>query len=378
MKFLLIASFPESVINFRGALIDEILKEGNKVFVALPNIDNDHWVYKSLAQKNVKVIKIPLRRKSLNPISDLYLLISIFFLIKRIKPNIVLSYTIKPVIFGSIAAYLAGVKNIYSLITGLGFFFTGKLNFRNKLLRYILIRLYRLALSFSKNVIFQNPDDQKLFYDLGIINLNSDSSIVNGSGVDLLKFTPSAFPLKINFLLIARLLKSKGIKEFFYAAKEVKNLYPEATFTIGGWFDEGVDNISKVDLEQWASSETINYLGPVDDVFSAISKSTIFVLPSYREGTPRTVLEAMAMGRPIITSDTAGCRETVIDGENGFLVKVKSIDKLIEAMIYFINNPDSISFMGARSREIAEEKYNVKNVNKDLLDIMELNCPSKN
>ena len=373
MNFLLIASFPDSVVNFRGALIDEILEKGNKVSVALPNIDKSDLVYKLLEEKKVNVFKIPLKRKSINPFFDLYLLINIFFLIKRIKPDYVLSYTIKPVIFGSIAARLAGIKNIYCLITGLGFFFTDKLNFFNKLVRLILIRLYSLALKFSKNVIFQNPDDQKLFLDLGIISSNSCSSIVNGSGVDILKFTPKDFPVKINFLLISRLLKNKGIREFAKAAREVKKIFPDATFTIGGWFDEGNDNISIAELNSWTDNNVIEYIGQVDDVSSAISKCSIFVLPSYREGTPRTILEAMAMGRPIITSNTAGCKETVKHGENGFLVEVKSTDKLIEAMIYFINNPNSISSMGMRSREIAEKKFDVKKVNKAMLDIMGIN-----
>jgi glycosyltransferase involved in cell wall biosynthesis len=223
----------------------------------------------------------------------------------------------------------------------------------------------------AKVVFFQNPDDQQVFRARGILSPNSSSVVVNGSGVDLDKFVFIS-PLKVKpvFLLIARLIGDKGIREFVQAAQLIQRSYPDCRFLLVGGLDSNPDAISQIELDDWIHNGMVEYLGRLDDVRPAIARASVYVLPSYREGTPRSVLEAMAMGRAIITTDAPGCRETVIDGENGFLVPVKSVDALVDAMTRFIEDPDLAVRMGKRSREIAEEKYDVHKVNAVMLKEM--------
>ena len=371
MNFLFIASFPDSIINFRGALIDDLIARGLEVSVATPKMEKNSKVYKELYQKGVNIYEIPLQRKSINPFTDIYLLLTLIRLIKKIRPKYVLSYTIKPVIYGSIASRYAGVPNIYCLITGLGNIFIEQNKIKYKLLKSVAIKMYSMAFSRVNKVFFQNSDDQKLFEQLGVISKLNASIVVNGSGVDTLSFLPASFPKKITFLLIARLLKSKGIKEYANAAIIIKKKYPYVKFQLVGWYDGKSDSISKHELNGWISSGTIDYLGVIEDIKTVISNCSVYVLPSYYgEGTPRTILEAMSMGRPIITADAAGCRQTVTDGENGLLVPAKSVDKLVEAMSFFITNPKLIFSMGLASRKIAEKKYDVRKVNAIMLNKM--------
>ena len=192
--------------------------------------------------------------------------------------------------------------------------------------------------------------------------------MVNGSGVDLDEFGPEPPPAAGNcFLIICRFLGNKGVREYAQAAHRVRLRHPNAVFCLAGWIDDNPDAIAESELDAWVQSGDIEYLGRLEDVKPALRECSVYVLPSYREGTPRTVLEAMAIGRPVITTDAPGCRETVTDGENGFLVPVKSVGALVEAMQRFIDNPDLAAEMGKRSREIAEEKYDVHKVNKVML-----------
>jgi len=372
MIFLFIASYPDSIINFRGALVDDLIARGLEVSVATPKMKKNSKVYKDLIQKGVTIYEIPLQRKSMNPFMDIYLLLILIRLIKKIRPRYVLSYTIKPVIYGSIAARYAGVPNVYCLITGLGNIFTQE-TIKFKLLKSLAIKMYSIAFSRVNKVFFQNPDDQELFEKLGIIPIHNNSIVVNGSGVDTLSFLPSPFPKKTTFLLIARLLKSKGINEYANAAIIIKNKYPFVKFQLVGWFDGESDSITKHELDGWMRSGTIEYLGVIEDIKTVISNCSVYVLPSfYGEGTPRTILEAMSMGRPIITTNVAGCRQTTIDGENGVIVPAKCVDKLVEAMSFFITSSEMISTMGLASRRIAEKKYDVRKVNAIMMKEMDL------
>ena len=222
MNFLLIASFPDSIINFRGALIDDLIAKGLKVSVAAPLMSKNSKVYKELIKKGVEVYEIPLHRKSINPVKDIYLLFNLIQLIKRIRPDYVLSYTIKPVIYGSIASKFNGVPNIFCLITGLGNIFIKQKNIKYKFLKNIAIKLYSIAFSKANKVFFQNTDDQLFLKKLGVLSEDQSSFVINGSGVDTQYFLPEPLPKKITFLLIARLLKSKGIKEYARAAAIIK------------------------------------------------------------------------------------------------------------------------------------------------------------
>ncbi|MDF1723036.1 MAG: glycosyltransferase family 4 protein [Alcanivorax sp.] len=370
--FLLIASFPDSLIKFRGPLIESLLAVGCKVHVAVPGLDPNSDIAIRLKALDVEVHDIPLQRTGMNPVKDLTLLFALRKLVRQIGADYVLGYTIKPVIYGSLAAWIGGVKHRFTLITGLGYAFTGEATGLRKLLRTLIQKLYRFSLSRNRLVFFQNPDDEALFRQLSLLNPAIPSCVVNGSGVDVAEYTTTALPENHSFLLIARLLGDKGVREYAQAAALVKRRFPEVTFRMVGWIDENPDAISQDELDGWIGAGTIEFLGKLSDVRPAISDSSVYVLPSYREGTPRTVLEAMAMGRAVITTDAPGCRETVMDGDNGFLVPVQDPVTLAESMVKFIDSPDLVFAMGARSREIAEEKYDVHMVNTVMLRKMGL------
>ena len=218
-KFILVASHPDSLINFRGPLIRALLSKDLEVHVAAPDLDADSLIRSSLESYGVNVHKIHMKRTGMNPISDLKTIFQLWILMKKIKPNYFLGYTHKPVIYGNLAAWMAGVNKQFALITGLGYTFQSKILWLNHLLQF----LYRISMRKVEKVFFQNPDDESLFQNLGIIKTSDNKSVVvNGSGVDLKKFNTSPFPTNIQFLLIARLLGDKGVREYFKAAKAVR------------------------------------------------------------------------------------------------------------------------------------------------------------
>jgi len=365
MKFLLIAGFAESLLHFRGALIAALQKNGLEVHVAAPELTLNSTVRARLEELGLVVHDVPLRRTGMNPLADLKALWSLWRLMRKVSPDYMLAYTVKPVIYGSFAAFLAKVPKRFALITGLGYAFQGE--GQRDALRVLVEGLYRQALRRAHKVFFQNPDDEALFRARGILAQNHQTVIVNGSGVDLAEFVDTTVPEQASFLLIARLLGDKGVREYAGAAEVLKRKYPGSRFTLVGWIDDNPDSIRKSELERWVAAGTLTYLGQMSDVRPAIADASVYVLPSYREGTPRTVLEAMAMGRAIVTTDAPGCRETVVDGDNGFLVPVKSVAGLASAMERFILDPELAFSMGMRSREIAREKFDVNKVNARML-----------
>jgi glycosyltransferase involved in cell wall biosynthesis len=273
-----------------------------------------------------------------------------------------------------IASCICRVPKRFALITGLGIAFTddNKQSF-SKIVNSLIKLLYKISFKCSSKIIFQNKDDKNLFKSLKIILKNNNTAIINGSGVNLNDYIETPLPRKLNFLFIGRFLSSKGLREFVQAAKIIKLSNPQIEFSIAGWTEHSEDSISKEEIFEWVEEEIINDLGYLDDVRPAISNASVFVLPSYREGTPRSVLEAMAMGRPVITSDAPGCRETVINKFNGFLVPVRSSKDIVKAMNFYINNPDSIKVMGSHSLELVKEKYDVKIINNMMLSHMGIN-----
>lgn len=364
--FLLIASFPESILTFRGPLIDALLAQGLTVHVAAPDMPAGSALRGQLESRGVRVHDLPLRRTGANPLADLALLYHLWRLMRRVRPQIVLGYTIKPVIYGALAAWLARVPQRYALITGLGYAFQGEARWNG--LRELARRLYALALRRVHKVFFQNPDDQALFRTRGILGVGTPSVVVNGSGVDLAHYAATPLPPGPPcFLLIARLLDAKGVRLYAQAAEQVRARCPPARFRLVGWIDANPDAITPSELDRWIAQGTVEFLGRLEDVRPAIADCQVYVLPSYSEGTPRTVLEAMAMGRAIITTDAPGCRETVVDGDNGLLIPVKSVSALVEAMERLIAEPELAERMGRRSRQIAEEKYDVRKVNAVML-----------
>jgi len=367
---LVIGVEPVSLINFRGHLI-QALEQAGQVVTAVSSPLSSEMRHK-FEQAGIRHQARPFQRNGLNPMADFKTLFSLRSLFKTERPDLVLAYTIKPVIWGGLAARLTGTE-FYALITGLGFAFQGD-GLKRKLLTKLVTALYRLSLSHATKVVFQNEDNRQEFVQRGIVPAYK-TEVVNGSGVDISRFaftpTPALTP-KIKFLCIARLLGEKGLREYAQAAALVKAQYRDVEFQLIGPEDTSPDAIAISEVKSWVATGAIEYLGVTEDVRPFIAQSHVYVLPSYHEGLPRSTVEAMAMGKPVITTDAVGCRETVDEGLNGFKVPVGAVQALVEKMVWFIENSAEIQTMGAASRTLAEEKFDVHKVNARMLEIMEL------
>ena len=373
-RFLLISGTSYSLVNFRGPLVQALINAGLDVHVAAPGLLEDTTTRQQLEAWGAVAHDFPMQRNGLNPWRDALTLHALYRLMCKIRPAMVLSYTIKPVVYGLLAAWLARVPHRYALITGLGYAFASQVSGKRALVYQIVRRLYAAALNRADKVFFQNPDDNALFRELGILPEKVPSQVLNGSGVDMDHYTLVPVPAgPPRFLLIARLLGDKGVRQYAEAARRIKQRHPEIEFQLAGDIDSNPDTITREELDTWVKEGSIDHLGWLNDVRPAISNCSVYVLPSYyREGTPRSVLEAMAMGRAVITTDAPGCRETVIEGDNGYLIPVRDVDSLEGAMQAFIDSPDLVRTMGRRSYEIAKNKYDVHKVNAVMLRSMEI------
>jgi glycosyltransferase involved in cell wall biosynthesis len=365
---LLNASYGPSLVRFRGALIQRMAELGHRVHVSAPGIDRE------LAQaiRNLGAVphSVPLARTGLNPVADVRYFRSIRRLLRETRADLSISYTIKPNIWASLAARSLGVQSA-SMVTGLGYALMDNRGLTQKLVQWPARLLYRLATNGNGVVIFQNPDDKQDFVDAGCLADPDKARMVNGSGVDLDHYAPCLLPERPVFLMASRLLGNKGVREYSGAALRILTRRIDARFLLAGYIDEGPDGIDPAELEAWVAAG-IEYLGPLDDVRPVIGQASIFVLPSYREGTPRSVLEAMAMGRPIITTDVPGCRETVVDGVNGLLVPPRDSQQLARAMERLIDDPRLRSEMGSQSLELCRSKFDVEAVNARMLEHLAL------
>lgn len=367
-RILVLGSLAWSLKNFRGALIETLINRGYEVHTAAPDLLEDVETSGWLRQKGSATHAVSLDRTGLNPVADIKFLCQFFRLARCVKPQVFLGYTVKPVIWGILGAWLARVPQRVALVTGLGYAFTGKAHGRRAVIQHIARSLYALALRRATLVLFQNKDDWCEFQRLGILSGKVPSIIVNGSGVDTRHFADTPLPNGPTvFLLIARLLGDKGIREYVEAARHLRIDWPETQFHLVGGIDSNPDGITEEEVTGWHENGWVTWFGEMRDVRPAIAASHVYVLPSYREGTPRTVLEAMSMGRPIITTDAPGCRQTVEDGINGVLVPVANANALQTAMEGFLKDPTLIETMSQQSRRIAEEKYNVHKVNASIL-----------
>lgn len=367
-KIMFVVPYAKYYINFSWDLIKSLVLEGHEVIAAAPSNPFEN----ELASIGVEFVEIPIKNTGLNPFYDIFSIYKMFTVFKKHQPDILCCYSIKPVLYGSIAAAFSKTKNVLLMITGLGYTFTSESRNRSILFQFVKT-LYKYALDNCAKVLFENPDDLKLFKDLYSLN-NDKALIVNGAGVNIDKFRFSARPLQpMTFLLVARLIKDKGILEYVEAARLIKEKYPNVIFQLLGPFDGNPTAIEKEQVAFWVNEGVIQYLGETEDVRPFLENASVFVLPSYREGTPKSVLEAMAMGLPIITADSPGCRETVVSDQNGFLVPVKNTLALSGAMERFILNPSMIPGMGHKSRELAVIKYDVRNVNAEIKNAMSLN-----
>ena len=369
MRVMVVGGLPQSLVNFRGPLLRSMVVAGHEVVTSAAPAPPE--VVEKLSDWGISFRPIPLARAGLNPAADLRTLAALRRIIEQERPGRILAYTAKPVIYANLAARLAGRPPVYSMITGLGYGF-GESNLRQRLIGKIVQTLYRRALTDSAGVFFQNPDDRSVFQNMSLVPSGVPVTLINGSGVDLDWYVPQPLPEAPVFLLVARLLGDKGIREYVAAARRLKAQFPQARFRIAGDLDPNPLSVSRAEVEQWDNEGVIEYLGALDDVRPAFSNARVYVLPSYGEGTPRTVLEAMAMGRPILTTDSPGCRETVVHGRNGFLVPVRDVEALRSAMERFIREPELAPAMGAESLKIAREKYDVHKVNAVILEAMGL------
>ncbi len=370
-KILISCSAPGSLIQFRGKLIEELLQD-HIVYVFTPKIQ-DEKMREKLTQLGVHIYENGLRRNNISVASDLGYIVDLYKVIKQIKPDVFFAYTFKPLIFGSIVSSLLNVKNRVAMLTGLGYNFTDTAKSFPKIATQNLLKL---SLRFNKDlkVIFQNEDDHNELLKRKILSKKSKTYVVNGSGVDLSFYKYSEPNVKsMRFLLIARLIKAKGVEEFLAAIKIIHSKYPDVKFSVVGTFDGSqIDSIPQYLFDEIRNSDFIDYTGWVDDVRPFIEQASVVVLPSYREGTPRSILEAMAMGRAIITTDTAGCRQTINrdpEFSNGYLVPVKSVKELADKMENFVLNPPKAINMGINGRNYAIDKFDVNKVNSSMLKI---------
>jgi glycosyltransferase involved in cell wall biosynthesis len=347
-----------------------MVAHGHDVVACAP--EDDLEVREALAAIGVTYRQVPMQRASLSPGADLGTLTRLIALFRRERPDVVLAYTQKPIVYAGLAARAAGVRHFHAMVSGLGYAFTEGGGLPRRILKAGLARLYAAAVRRADSVIVFNRDDHQELMAHGIVTADHRVVQVPGSGIDIHRFPFH----EVNrgaptFLLVARLLRDKGLEEFVGAARIVRSMAPQARFRLLGPFDPNPNGITRAELEAWQAEGIVEYLGETRDVAPHMAEATVIVLPSrYREGLPRTLLEAMATGRAIITTDAPGCRETV-DG-NGFLVPVGAVDALADAMMNFVCDPALATRMGRRSRALAEERFAVHKVNAKVLNVIGL------
>ena len=369
-RILLVASLSASLINFRGDFIASLIENGFKVYAAAPE-HPDH-IREKLENLGAIPLEFKLNRTGLNPFKDLNSISELKQLIKQNDIDLVFPYTVKPVIYSSIAANKCKVP-VISLITGLGFAFTG-LTRKARLLQRLNETLYKFSIRKNKVIVFQNNDDYQLFLDRKIISKQNKVALVSGSGVNLGRYKHRINKKTtddVSFLLVARLIKEKGIGLYLEAAKRLKVNYPEAEFHVIGAPDQSPSAIKLEELNDLNDKGVIVYHGKQRNVPEHLYNRDVFVLPTYyREGIPRSILEALSVGLPIITTNTPGCKETIIKDKNGILIEPMDLEALVGAMEFFLKNKDKIEEMGANSRSYAEERFDVNIINKDLIKLI--------
>lgn len=370
MKLLIVSNMAESLVNFRGPLIASALAAGHEVVAVAPEARDP--AIDALTAMGARYERVPLARTGLAPLADLRFLARLTALVRRERPDAVLGYTVKPAVYAVIAAWLRRVPARVALVTGLGYAF-GAGDRRQRAVGFVVQRLYRVAAACATTVVFQNPDDRDEFVARRLVAATKTRTVA-GSGIDLERFPASPAPTEGPvFLLIARLIREKGIELFVEAARLVKERHPDARFELLGPFDRAPGAIDEATVRAWERAGLLTYLGETRDVRPYLAAASVFVLPSYyREGTPRTALEALATGRAVVTSDAPGCRETVEDGVNGYLVPPRDASTLAERLLRFVADPDTITRMGEASRSLAQRRFDVRIVNADMLDALGL------
>lgn len=370
-----VASYAPSLPLFRGALIREIVARGHPMLCAAP--DFDAATQGQLRGWGAETRSIPLARTGLNPLGDIAAFRALVRLFREWRPDTVMGYTPKPAVYASLAARKAGASRVVPMVTGLGYVYLEGGGAKGALIRTLMNRLYARAFRASHGVIFHNADDARVLSGHGVMPSGLPVTVVRGSGVDLAHFAPRPLPPLdggVTFLMIARLARYKGVAEYCEAARILRREGDNARFLLVGPPESGPSGFPADELA--ARGGAVEWLGPRDDVREAIARSHVYVLPSYGEGMPRTVLEALATGRPVVTTDTRGCRETVREGVNGVLVPIRDAAALANAMRNMLEAPERLEAMGAESRKLAEAEFDVARVNAAMLKALGLDAPA--
>lgn len=361
MKTILILSNHHSyTYNLRKEVIKKFIDLNYRVILVLPYGEKIDL----LKDMGCEFIDVDLDRRGTNLICDFKLLLAYNRILKKFKPEIVLTYTLKPNLYGGIACRLNSINSLHT-VTGLGSVFVRNVKFKR-----LVIFLNKIAFRNANMIVFMNSDNERLYRELGIISQTQNTRIVPGSGVNLDIFKFQEYPKRKNvkFTFIARILKDKGIEEFILAAKKIKKLYTETEFEVVGFVDE--DKYKTV-LSNLHRKKIITYLGPRNDIPDIIASSSCIVLPSYGEGRGTVLQEGASIGRPLITCDTYGCRDNVDDGENGFLCKVADSQSLFNAMLKFLTLSDyEKKQFGMKSRQKAVQEFDRNIVVKAYVDII--------
>lgn len=366
-KILFTCSDPNSLRNFRGRLIVALRQSGHQVVAVAPSFPPaiEAWC----EELGVSMETTRIDNQSLSPIRDLGAIAHLYGVVRRQRPDVVMGYTHKPALYTAYVARLLGVPRVTMMVTGMGFGFEPGAGLVRRIIPFITRTLFRIGCAASDKVIFHNRDNRDFFLTEKLLKDPTKAVVVGGSGVDLDHFRPHPLPPgdpdSTTFLLIARIVRYKGILEYARAAELLKSRYPKAQFLLAGYRDA---NPLAYSDEEWQFIERhLTYVGPSADVRTLYAQAHVYVLPSYGEGMPRTVLEAMAIGRAIVTTDTYGCRDTVEEGVNGHLVPVREWEPLAEAMESFLAKRSSVEEMGAASLDRARRLYDVELVNRDTI-----------
>lgn len=371
MRIVVIGGSAETLVNFRGEMIRRMVDGGHSVLTMAPDVNLP--ALEALKGLGASYERVPIKRTGLNPFLDLRAMFSIARIFRRHRIELVVAYTAKAVIYGLLAARLARVGRVAAMITGVGSALGATSNVGRVLARVVAL-LYRIALWRADVVFFQNPDDEALFRRLGLTGSARRIVRINGSGVDLARFSPAPLPRypPFVFLMVGRLLRDKGVVEYVEAARIVRKRYPEACFRLLGGLDVNPTAITKAQLDDWCEEGAIEYLGTASDVRPHLHAAHVCVLPSYGEGLPRAVIEAMAVGRCILTTDVPGCRETVVPKINGLLVPARDSAALANAAIRILASPDLLAAMGDSSRVMAAQRFEVHAVNRVIMEALDL------
>ena len=366
MKIVVVSPKNKTVFNFRGDLVRDMIAKGHEVIVTGPNQD---YVEDILALGVSEFVEVKLVKDNTSILGDLSYLKKLISLFREKKPDLVFGYTIKPVIYGSIAAKLTGVPRIYAMVTGLGRVYASG-GMKAKIVRLITKVLYKLAFVCCDKVIFQNRDDIAELVRQHYLPERKTVQ-VNGSGVNMERFRQCELPEQPIFLMVSRIIREKGVMEFSEAAQMVKKTCPEARFILLGGLDKSIGALKMEEIQSYIDDGSIEFPGEVKDPVAFYQKCSVFVLPSYyREGLPRTLLEAMSCGRAVITTDWPGCREPVESGVNGFLIPVRDADALAQRMELMAKDPGLVKQMGAAAYETCKRKYEVSIVNTQMRDVI--------